>query len=261
MSHSPRAWSLHCTVLLVLTTLILPLQRNALSFPFTLCIQGCWPLRTASLGAPWSPSFQLDRVKWKAWRKIPQVLSSMAAVCLSEDLNLDLPGHWSKPSPLLLLDSQSFNTACWLLSPAHTLVVCYSLNFLLPPLSEPSLFCSDNYWSPASLIILRVKTLGWLPSLLAAERKLMVISQSMLVSAVAGTVLPTREENLEPRFLKPWIFTTLPLIQRKVDSIFSAFPIPHKVEGSQFRSDAQVDCAGYYWGQWKIWLKTKHSKN
>ena len=147
------------------------------------------------------------------------------------------------------------------LSPAHSLVVCDSLNFLLPLLSEPSLFCSDNYWYSASLIILRVKILGWLPSLLAAIRKLIVNSQSTLASAVAGTVLPTKEENLELRFLTPWMFTTLPLIQRKVDSMFSAFPIPYKVEGSQFRSEAQVYCVRYYWGEWKIWLKTQHSKN
>ena len=182
-----------------------------------------------------------------------------------------LPVKWSQPwSPWALVQALSSIVAglsmlhhCLLavLSPAHSLVVCDSLNFLLPLLSEPSLFCSDNYWYPASLIILRVKILGWLPSLLAAIRKLTVNSQSTLASAVAGTVLPTKEENLELRFLTPWTFTTLPLIQRKVDSMFSAFPIPYKVEGSQFRSEAQVYCARYYWGEWKIWLKTQHSKN
>ena len=134
-------------------------------------------------------------------------------------------------SPWALVQALSFIVAglsmlhhCLLaaLSPAHTLVVCYSLNFLLSLLSEPSLFCSDNYWYPASLIILKVKILGWLPSLLAAVTKLMVNSQSTLASAVAGTVLPTKQKNLELRFQTPWTFTTLPLIQRKVDRIFSA---------------------------------------
>ena len=41
MSHGHRAWSLYCTVLLVLDTLILPVQINSLPFSIRLCIQGC----------------------------------------------------------------------------------------------------------------------------------------------------------------------------------------------------------------------------
>lgn len=131
------------------------------------------------------------------------------------------------------------------LSPAHALVVCYSLNFLLSLLSEPSLFCSDNYWYPASLIILRVKILGWLPSLLAAVIKLMVNSQNVGFSS-GWDSLAYKAGELRTEIPNTWTFTTTTFIQRKVDSIFSAFPIPSKVGWIQFRSDAQVYCAGYY---------------